>query len=413
MASIIERGPTRMQIYLEASHTAKTNARTGIQGVVRGLIRGLSSRGCEVHPVRWSFQNKCLTPLKPEWARNLGLPKERQSLWLPPSSLMRPKFWPLWARALGLNFKVPLHRHPVHAEIFRNRWLILPELMEGPHVRRISDYAKRCGMRVAGVFHDAIPWLHPEVVRHWSRQQHAEYMRSFSELDVVIAVSDESARHFIEFAELRSLPTPPVRVCGLAAEVADQARETELKEAKGDPVKILCVSTLEPRKNHDLVIKAFELACARLEQAGAELHLVGAADDGDPGIAEEVEAATKKNPAIFWHRELEPADLREHFQGCDFTVFGSEIEGFGLPVMESLWFGKPCLCSDKGVMAQNARDGGCLTVDVRDVNAIADGMVRLAGDPDFRERLAGETLRRKLKTWNDFAGETLEVLKGI
>ena len=64
-------------------------------------------------------------------------------------------------------------------------------------------------------------------------------------------------------------------------------------------------------------------------------------------------------------------------------------------------------------MAQNTRDGGCLTVDVRDVNAIADGMVRLAGDPDFRERLAGETLRRKLKTWNDFAGETLEVLKGI
>jgi len=401
-----------LRVYLETSHTALSNAHTGIQTVVRGLISGLSSRGCAVHPLRWSFRRKSLTPLKPKWERNLGLPGEGKP-WLPLSSLARPRFWWVWKKARGMNDKTPVHRHPAHEELFKDGWLIMPELMEGLHARLVTDYARERGMRVAGIFHDAIPWLHPEMVLHWTRKQHAEYMMAFAKLDAVIAVSHQSARQYTEFVESQGGPLPPVRVCGLAAQIAGQLRETQLKQASDGVVRILCVGTLEPRKNHGRLIEAFELASSRLDGKKLELHLVGAVYAGNPEIAESVRAITANNPAIFWHGSVGTGELRKFYQDCDFTVFGSWIEGFGLPVMESLWFGRPCLCSDQGVMAENAEGGGCLTVNTQDVTALADGMVKLAGNLDFRRELSEEALRRELKTWNDYAGEILGLLKGI
>jgi glycosyltransferase involved in cell wall biosynthesis len=397
-----------MHIYLDTSDTARSGARTGIQTVVRGLIDGLSAN-CAVHPVRWSFRSGALTPLKPKWENNLGRPSGKNVL-LPLQSLLAPRHWPLWVRTMGMDYKAPLHLHPRHEPLLKGTWLLLPELIEGRHVRLSAAYARRRGMRVAGIFHDAIPWLHPEMVLHWTRDQHADYMRAFAELDAVIPVSNKSAQDFIRFVQSQGLPLPPVRACGLAAQIFGFERETQLKAAAGT-VKILCVSTLEPRKNHALLLKAFEEACSLLGDLKVELHLVGGVYASAPEIAEAVRAATMRNPSIFWHNSAGPEQLRNFYRDCDFTVFSSWIEGFGLPVMESLWFGRPCLCSDQGVMAENAKGGGCLTVDMQDTHAMAEAIIKLASQPDFRRTLGEQVLQRKLKTWTDYAAGILEILK--
>src|ERR1039458_7057370 len=163
-----------MQIFLETSHTSRSSARTGIQTVVRGLIAGLS-RECDVHALRWSFRKGCLTPLKPGWQSNLDhLPVKQFNL--PWSSLARPDFWPLWVESLGMDYRAPVHKHPVYGSLLKGSWLILPELMEGKHVRLAAAYARKYGMRVAGIFYDAIPWLHPEVVLHWPSAYHEGYV---------------------------------------------------------------------------------------------------------------------------------------------------------------------------------------------------------------------------------------------
>ena len=102
--------------------------------------------------------------------------------------------------------------------------------MEGSHVRLAAGYAKQHGMRVAGIFYDAIPWLHPEIVLHWTSQQHADYMTAFAGLDVVIPISEQSARDYIQFAQEKGLALPPVRACGLASQIFGQERETKPKE---------------------------------------------------------------------------------------------------------------------------------------------------------------------------------------
>jgi glycosyltransferase involved in cell wall biosynthesis len=388
-------------IYLETSHTARTNSRTGIQSVVRGLISGMIPHTQEVYPLRWSFRKDALTLLKPDWEKNLGLARD-SSLWLPPKSLLKPRY---------LNYRTPIHRHPQHRSKFKERWLVLPELMEGQHVRRIREYAKPHGMRLCGIFHDAIAWRHPEVVRHWTRKQHAEYMMSLADLDLIIAVSKTSARHFQEFAELIGFPSPPLHVCPLAAEVSGQPRETQNESHASKVVKILCVSTLEPRKNHLRLLEAFQSASSRTKNSQIELHLVGAPYEWAPEILEAVQPANHKNPAIHWHGSVDSNTLRAHYRDCDFTVFASSLEGFGMPVMESLWFGKPCLCSNQGVMAENAVGGGCLTVNMDNTNELADALLQLAEQPGLRRELTAQAIVRPLKTWSGYAEEILSLLK--
>jgi len=400
-----------MQIFLDTSHTSYSSARTGIQSVVRGLIAGLS-RQCEVHALRWSFRKGCLTPLKPKWQSNLDhLP--RKMYHLPLSSLLRPAFWPLWRETLGMDYRAPIHLHPSHGPNLKGSWLIFPELMEGHHVRLATAYARKYGMRVAGIFYDAIPWLHPELVLHWSARDHEDYMTAFAGLDVVIPISQHSAADYIRFAQEKGLPLPPVRACGLASQIFGQKRETLLKVKNSGVVKLLYVATLEPRKNHALLMGAFEEAASRLNGQKVELHLVGGVYPSAPEIGEEVRAAATKNPGIIWHNRVGNDELRRLYMDCDFTVYATRIEGFGLPVMESMWFGRPCLCSNEAVIAENAAGGGCLMVDMRDPKAVAEGIVTLAGQPGLRRELGEQVLGRKLKTWDEYGAEVLEILKTV
>ncbi len=107
------------------------------------------------------------------------------------------------------------------------------------------------------------------------------------------------------------------------------------------------------------------------------------------------------------------AELDTLLAQADFTIFSSYEEGFGLPIIESLWNGLPCLCHDSGAIAETAEGGGCLTVDMLDVAAIADGIAKLAFDAETIERLKREISKRRIKTWEDYALELLGDLAAV
>ena len=69
---------------------------------------------------------------------------------------------------------------------------------------------------------------------------------------------------------------------------------------------------------------------------------------------------------------------------CDFTVYPSVEEGFGLPILESLWCGKPAICANFGAMLEVAEAGGGCDGHRRDgmSGAMAKAIVDLAESPD-------------------------------
>lgn len=102
--------------------------------------------------------------------------------------------------------------------------------------------------------------------------------------------------------------------------------------------------------------------------------------------------------------------LVKEYNKCHFTVYPSLEEGYGLPILESLWYGKPCICRNYGAMAEAAEGGGCLMVDTTDAGKLAEAILLLSEDKRLRARLGEEAVSRHLKTWAEYAGEILQHL---
>jgi glycosyltransferase involved in cell wall biosynthesis len=118
-----------------------------------------------------------------------------------------------------------------------------------------------------------------------------------------------------------------------------------------------------------------------------------------------------------YHRQGFPVSIRLDvtedeldalYRRARFTLFCSIAEGFGLPIVESLERGVPCIASDLGSMREIAEGGGCLTVDPRSPEAIEAAMISLLTDRELHEKLRSEISRRAFRSWSDCASEMFE-----
>jgi glycosyltransferase involved in cell wall biosynthesis len=293
----------------------------------------------------------------------------------------------------------------------RPPWLLMTETINEAHGREIRRYARDLDIRLGAIFHDSIAVLHPEFCSEPVARNHGDYMRGLAECDVVIPNSYFSARCLEGFWRRENITGCPVVADVLPGEFGGYARSTAIQSHPSDGIRILCVSTLEPRKNHMGLIQAVQLMQKRQPELRWSLTLVGNRYAGALEIADAVEAIAAKNPSIRWLGIVDDETLHRLYEEATFTVYASIIEGFGMPVMESIWHSRPCICHKEGVMAEHASGGGCLTTDVTDIDAFSDAIYRLATDRELLLNLAGEAAGRKIKTWDDYAVEFLSIIR--
>jgi glycosyltransferase involved in cell wall biosynthesis len=208
---------------------------------------------------------------------------------------------------------------------------------------------------------------------------------------------------------------PQVRAVRLPAEVPapDSGASDQVRAALGvdDRPIVLCVGSHEPRKNHLAVLHAARLQWTR----GDDFSLVFVG--GNAWASAEFEATVTElreaGRAVHTVRALSDDLLFAAYRSARLTVFPSLIEGFGLPVAESIACGTPVITSDYGSMAELAEGGGTVLVDPRDDHGIADALHRLLSDDDLHAWLAGEAAARPVRTWDDYARDTWDYLVGF
>jgi glycosyltransferase involved in cell wall biosynthesis len=221
----------------------------------------------------------------------------------------------------------------------------------------------------------------------------------------VWSISDFTRREFVRYLKSREADLPSsLEAILLPGQFGEQPRNRQDNPApETRETRILMVSTLEPRKNHLRLLEAFELLIQRRPDLRLRLVLIGNRYAGAPEIAEAVQATAQRNPCIEWLGVVDDARVAAEFARCSFTIYPSLVEGYGLPILESLWMGKPCLTHDGGVMQELASPGGCVIADMADPIAIMMGMEQMATDQTMLARLRGEARERKIATWRDYA----------
>ena len=172
----------------------------------------------------------------------------------------------------------------------------------------------------------------------------------------------------------------------------------------------LQVGTLEPRKNHMAVVRAVE----RLRQKhGASLPtcvFVGARGLRSAALVRHLERTRFADGAIRWLRGVKDAELGALYRGALFTVYPSLIEGWGLPVQESLLHGVPCIASNAGAIPEAGLDLAAY-VDPADDTQLTAAIERYVCDPsalpEARSKISAFLAdRTQLPSWRD-AAETI------
>jgi glycosyltransferase involved in cell wall biosynthesis len=173
---------------------------------------------------------------------------------------------------------------------------------------------------------------------------------------------------------------------------------------------VVYVSSFHGRKNHLTLLRAAE----KLWRDGIrfDLHLIGR-NVGAPfnRIVREIWKLRMRGRSLRWLRHVNDHTLLRAYQHCRFTVYPSLMEGFGLPIAESLAHGKPCICGGNGALGEIARGGGCLIVDQTSKDALATGIKKLLTDDETYARLSAEARTRRFRTWADYIDKLVEHLQ--
>ena len=338
---------------------------TGIQRVTRRLARALATGGTEIVPVKFDPHRRDIA---------LAAPRRGAS-----SVHDDPKGW-------LLVVEVPI---------------CLVRLDLDP-----VQLARAYGLRTAALVHDLIPM---KLVDHYdadTRGLYARYYRMFADADLVFATTEWVATDLRAHLAALGLRVPEIAVVPLAAQFADMPRRTTPPppRAAAAPLLLLTVGTMEPRKNLPRLLRAIDAATRR----GAAIRLtISGKRSIHHAYEAEVDGLVALMPGVRLVEMADDAALAALYAGSHAGIYCSCEEGFGLPVVESLWLGRPCICHEGSAMAEVAPGGGTLMIDMADEGAIADALVVLAAGPEILERLAAEAAARPLRDWADVARDVI------
>jgi glycosyltransferase involved in cell wall biosynthesis len=171
---------------------------------------------------------------------------------------------------------------------------------------------------------------------------------------------------------------------------------------------LLCVGTIEPRKNLTRLLTAFE----SLHAEGLTDALVLAGRRG--WLTGEFDAALEGSPskqAVIFPGFVADEDLPAVYAGAQALTMPSLYEGFGLPVLEAMACGTPVACSNSSSLPEIAGDAA-LFFDPTQAEDIAAALRRIVRDPELRNALRDAGLRQAGRfSWERAALETLAVYR--
>ncbi len=220
--------------------------------------------------------------------------------------------------------------------------------------------AKRAGARLGAYIYDIIPISHPEycdadLIRYFSM--------AFAEIclviDFALTISDFTRLKVEEYLSENGGRSIPMWTVPLAHSLTGppstlQSWPKALQRIEGRDY-VAYVSTIEGRKNHLYVVEAWK----RLIAEGVEvpdLVFVGRKGWRNSGLFDLLESTRNLNGRVHIVHDLSDAELNAVYENCLFTVFTSFVEGWGLPVGESLLHGKPCVVSNTASLPEVGGD---------------------------------------------------------
>jgi glycosyltransferase involved in cell wall biosynthesis len=279
----------------------------------------------------------------------------------------------------------------------------------------LPNMLRHAGVRVTVFIHDLIQITDPEFVEPAAT---TVFRRSIVDVlsvcNYVLTnshfVAGEVGRYLTERMNFQIPVIPVTLATEFSAKEPDiNAVHQEYKDLATEEY-VLCVGTIEIRKNHLYLINIWERLIKEGKRA-PNLVFVGKWGWEIAPLQKHLSKSDYLGGRLYIYNAISDDDLSFLYQNCLFTIYPSFAEGWGLPVGESLWYGKPCITSRVTAMPEvggslckyldpfDAEDGYRVVADV------------LAERPALAAWTAQVRAEFKPKTWKGFSMELFETVQ--
>ena len=285
------------------------------------------------------------------------------------------------------------------------------------YAARIRAAREQFHVRFALTVYDIIPLRHPEWCHSTVTDHFGAWIDGVLPLsDHVFAISRATADDLARYAArrgiaLRRAPMPFPIGTGFHPPPAAAVGEAAGQALPPAGSYALFVSTIEPRKNHVLLFRVWQALLRELpREAVPTLVFAGQVGWMVADLMAQLDNCAWLDGKIVFCRRPTDAELEALYRGCRFTLFPSLYEGWGLPVTESLVFGKPCVISRATSLPEA---GGRLAryfdpESVPDATRVIRGVIEdAAGLAAWQAQVAGEF---RPVAWEESARVMIEAL---
>jgi alpha-1,3-rhamnosyl/mannosyltransferase len=262
--------------------------------------------------------------------------------------------------------------------------------------------------------HDLSALLHPE----WHPADRVAWYERYFPDALRRCVHFLTVSEFTRQEVIRHLHIPPERVTrvynGIRPHLVPLPEETVqrvLRQRGLPPSYLLCVGTIEPRKNVQMLMRAY---CALPQPLRSRWPLVLAGSWGwNTGTVAEYYHAEARHRGVIHLGYVADAHLAALYNGARALVYPSFYEGFGLPPLEMMACGGAVLASTAGALVETVGGRAHLT-NPEDVDGWRAAMARVLTEDDWWQTLRrGATETARPYTWERCAAETLRVYRSV
>jgi len=261
--------------------------------------------------------------------------------------------------------------------------------------------------------HDLAFVMHPECYSYFKRN-YKRFLapRSLKRADKIIAVSNNTKRDIIN---IYNIPDNKIEV--IYNGISDYYKQLNLAKKAKEELKrqyqinfnkvVLFVGTIEPRKNLDGLLNAFEKIIESHKDIG--LVISGKAGWLSEGLLKKMNMA--KNVMYLGHAKKNK--LLDLYNIADLFVYPSFYEGFGFPPLEAMACGCPVISSNVSSIPEILEDAAIL-VNPQNRGELVEAINKVLDNSSFRETLIEKGLKQARKySWDRTAAQTYKVYGNI
>ena len=383
----------KRRILLGCSVVSRNDLKTGIQRVVKAQYVGL---------LKESPENVIVEPI--------ALTDE--------GGFWHFKFARKWAMAFHSMEHLGLEDTIVD---FHNGDIYYAPDLNGPSVVEaykagLYDYLKLKGVKIIFLVYDLLPIEFPEYFPPGAKEIHEKWCEVVLKIsDKIICISKSTADKLIEFARKRNLLREGLEITWLHLghdfRVANHSeglssQDLEIFQKLSKNPYFLVVATIEPRKGHEQVLKAFEI----LWQKGYNLNLVFVGKIG--WMVEKLVNYMNAHPELgrrfFYFGHVSDDLLEKLYTNARAVIVASEGEGFGLPIVEAAHYKTPIIARDIPVFREVAGECAYYFRNTKDPHSLAEDIEDWLKLYEKGENPKSDSL--KFMTWKDHTKKLLEIL---